>query len=106
MKDCPKNTMVGFVGPFDAIIRSGDPATVNSAIEELATVAADHGLHMGRVCGSGTCTDPADIEEAMVKAINGGFRIISVHYLASEMSFVGTKNAAAPFWKAAARCGF
>jgi len=75
-------------------------------VDELANEAAKKGIYMGRVCGSGTCTDPKDIEDAIVQAIEAGFRLISVHYVASEMPYVGAKAAAEPFWKAVARAGF
>ena len=106
MQAQPRNSLVGFVGPFDAIMRSGEPAKIMADVDALGRDAADRGIHMGRVCGSGTCTDPKDIEDAMVQAIESGFRLISVHYLASEMAYVGAKEAAAPFWAACARAGF
>lgn len=106
MEAQPKNRMVGFVGPFDAIMRSSDPGHILPAVDRLAQEAATRGIYMGRVCGSGTCTDPKDIEDAMVKAIEAGFRLISVHYVASEMPYVGTKTAAEPFWNAVKRTGF
>ena len=61
---------------------------------------------MGRVCGSGTCSELDQIEESMVTAIKEGFRIISSHYLTSDLPFHGAKSVASPFFKACKRCGF
>jgi len=106
MASQPRNSMVGFVGPFDAVMRSGEPEKILPDVDQLGRDAADLGIHMGRVCGSGTCIAPEDIEDSIVQAIESGFRLISVHYIASEMAYVGAKEAAAPFFAACARTGF
>ena len=115
-----RNKTCGFVGPFDALLRSGagcegeEQATgagqakrpINDEIDELIAGAAELGIHMGRVCGSGSCSEPKQIEDAMVAAINNGSRIISSHYLTSDLPYHGASAVAAPFFAACARCGF
>jgi 2-keto-3-deoxy-L-rhamnonate aldolase RhmA len=96
----------GFVGPFDAILREGATPQMEQAVSELFKKAASLNIHMGRVVGSGSMLDPKDIEDAMVKAIEDGARIIAVHYMTSDIAYLGAKNIADPFFKAAKRCGF
>ena len=88
----------GFVGPFDAILREGVRPEMDSAIDRLFQEAAKHNIHMGRVVGSGTMLDPREIEDAMVKAIEGGARLISVHYMTSDLAYLGAKNVAEPLF--------
>lgn len=101
-----RNKGVGFVGPFDAIMRDGPTPRMDQGINDLFAAAADRGIAFGRVCGSGSLTDPKGIEDAMVKAIESGCRFIMVHYMTSDMPFKGAEAVAAPFWKACSRCGF
>jgi len=106
-----RNKACGFVGPFDAILRGGEgqkdgQKSMAEEIDNLIAYAATKGVHMGRVCGSGTCSEPEAIEEAMVAAIQNGSRLICSHYLTSDMTFTGAKAMTAPFFKAAERCGF
>jgi len=106
-----RNKACGFVGPFDAILRGGEAQkdgqkSMAEEIDNLIAYAATKGVHMGRVCGSGTCSEPEAIEEAMVAAIQNGSRLICSHYLTSDMTFTGAKAMTAPFFKAAERCGF
>lgn len=96
----------GFVGPFDAILRQGDIPEINDAINELFRVAAAKGIHMGRVVGSGSMENPRDIEDAIVEAIENGARLISVHYMTSDLTYRGAERVAEPFFRACARCGF
>jgi hypothetical protein len=101
-----KNKACGFVGPFDLILREGDVPEVENAIDHLFKAAARRGVHMGRVVGSGSMEDPKDIEEGMVRAIESGARLISIHYLTSDLVYHGAASAAEPFFRAAKRCGF
>lgn len=96
----------GFVGPFDAVMRDGPTPKMANGINALMQAAADRGIIMGRVCGSGAVTDPAGIEDAMVEAIQNGCRLISPAIFTSDLPFKGAESAAAPFWRACARCGF
>ena len=96
----------GFVGPFDAILREGYLPEMDAGVDELFQDAAKLGVHMGRVVGSGTMLDPKDIEDAMVRAIENGARLIAVHWMTSDLTYLGANNVAEPFFKAAARCGF
>ena len=100
------NRACGFVGPFDAILRQGEIPEIEDAVVDLFRAAAERGVHMGRVVGSGSMEDPKDIEDAMVKAIENGARLISVHPFTSDFVFRGAMNVAEPFFKAAERCGF
>ena len=59
---------------------------------------------MGRVCGSGTCSEPEAIEEAMVAAIQNGSRLMCSHYLTPDMTFTGAKAMTAPFFKGLCCC--
>ena len=73
---------------------------------QLFKAAADRNVYMGRVCGSGVCAEPEAIEESMVTAIENGCRLVCVHYMTSDLTYVGAAAATAPFWKACARSGF
>lgn len=97
---------VGFIGPFDLVMRGGASRSTATEIANLIDAAADRNVHMGRVCGSGTQSSPQEIEDAMVAAIEAGSRLIAVHYLTSDLPFLGAKTAATPFFRAATRCGF
>ena len=101
-----RNKACGFVGPFDALLREGDIEHLQEAINSLFRAAAERGIHMGRVVGSGSMQDPKQIEDAMVIAIENGARLISVHYLTSDMPYYGAAAMAEPFFHAAKRCGF
>ena len=101
------NKAVGFVGPFDALMRGGHRPEMPDAINALFRAAADeHGVAMGRVVGSGAMTDPALIEDGMVEAIEHGCRLLAVHYMASDCALLGASRMAEPFFRAARRCGF
>jgi len=100
------NKTAGFIGPFDAVMRDGPTKVMADGVNALIEAAAERGIAMGRVCGSGSCTDPKDIEDAMVEAIEKGARYICVHLLTSDLPFEGAKAAAAPFFAACARAGF
>lgn len=106
MEEQGPNKAAGFVGPFDAVMRNGPSEELESAIDDLFSVAADRGLFMGRICGSAAVSEPHQIEDSMVRAIESGCRLISVHWLSSDLPYLGAKTVAAPFWKAVARCGF
>ena len=94
---------VGFIGPFDLVMRGGATPTMATEIDDLISAAADRGVHMGRVCSGGNVEE---IEDAMVVAMEAGSRLIAVHYLTSDLPFLGAAEAAAPFFRAATRCGF
>jgi len=100
------NKTAGFIGPFDAVMRDGPTERMANGINELIRAAAARGIVMGRVCGSGSCTDPKQIEDAMVEAINAGARLICVHYLTSDLPYKGAEAVAAPFFAACKRAGF
>lgn len=99
------NKACGFVGPFDAILRAGQVPEMEDAVNDLFRAAAKKGIHMGRVVGSGSMEDPVDIEDAMVKAIENGARLISVHPMTSDLVFRGSMAVAEPFFRACERCG-
>lgn len=101
-----RNKACGFVGPFDAILREGEVPEMEDAISSLFRAAGEREIHMGRVVGSGSMEDPADIEDAMVKAIEDGARLICVHPFTSDLVFRGAMTVSEPFFRAAARCGF
>ena len=100
------NKACGFVGPFDAILRSGDFQEMDNAVNELFRAAAKLGIHTGRVVGSGSMEDPREIEDAMVVAIENGARLISVHEFTSDMTYRGATSMTEPFFRACERCGF
>jgi hypothetical protein len=101
-----RNKACGFVGPFDAIMREGDVPEMSDAVNDLFRAAARLGIHTGRVVGSGAMESPADIEDAMVVAIENGARLISVHPLTSDMTYRGAAAMSEPFFRACERCGF
>ena len=100
------NKACAFVGPFDAILRQGEIPEMEEATNALFRAAAERGVHTGRVVGSGSMENPKDIEDAMVRAIENGCRLISVHPFTSDMAFRGAMAMGEPFFKAAERCGF
>ena len=101
-----RNRACGFVGPFDAILREGELPEVEDAVSDLFKAAAQRGLHMGRVVGSGSMEDPKDIEDAMVRAIEAGARLICAHPFTSDLPLRGALSVTEPFFRAAERCGF
>ena len=101
-----KNKACGFVGPFDAILRAGDIPEMDDAVGNLFGAAAKRGIHMGRVVGSGSMEDPGDIEDAMLKAMEQGAKLICVHQFTSDLVFRGAMALSEPFFRAAERCGF
>ena len=101
-----RNKACGFVGPFDAILREGDLPEVEDAIDALFRAAADRGVHLGRVVGSGSMEDPRDIEDNMVRAMENGCRLLCVHPMTSDLPFRGAMAVSEPFFRAAQRCGF
>ena len=101
-----KNRAAGFIGPFDAVMRGGPTPEMADGINALIEAAAARGVAMGRVCGSGSCNDPKDVEAAMVEAIEKGARLVCVHYMTSDLPFKGAEAVAAPFFRACARAGF
>jgi 2-keto-3-deoxy-L-rhamnonate aldolase RhmA len=96
----------GFVGPFDVILREGDVPEIEDAIDDLFRAARLRGIHMGRVIGSGSMEDPKDIEDAMVRAMENGARLICVHPMTSDMPYRGAFTMAESYFRAADRCGF
>ncbi len=87
-------------------MRDGASAALEEAISELFREATARGLLFGRVVGSGSVADPVEIEEAMVKAIEHGCRLVCVHWMTSDLPYVGAAAAAEPFFRACRRCGF
>lgn len=106
MQQQGRNRACGFIGPFDAVMRDGSNPRLNDAVNELLREAADRNIAMGRVCGSGSMEDPREIEEAMYTAITHGCRFISVHYMTSDLPYLGASVAAEPFFRACKRAGF
>jgi 2-keto-3-deoxy-L-rhamnonate aldolase RhmA len=101
-----KHKCCGFIGPFDAIMREGPTPEMAIAVNNLIRAATAKGLHIGRVVGSGSMTDPADIEDAMVEAMNCGCRMITAHEFTSDFALKGARSISEPFFRAAERCGF
>ena len=101
-----RNKACGFVGPFDAILREGAIPQIEDAIHALFRAAAERGVHTGRVVGSSSMEDPRDIEDGMVKAIENGARLISIHPMTSDLVYRGAAAVADPLFRAAKRCGF
>ncbi len=101
-----RNRACGFVGPFDAILRQGENPAIEEATTALFRAAAERANQSGRVVGSGSMEDPKDIEDAMVRAIDNGARLICVHPFTSDLVFRGAMNVSEPFFAAARRCGF
>jgi 2-keto-3-deoxy-L-rhamnonate aldolase RhmA len=96
----------GFIGPFDAVMRAGPTPEMAEACNALLGAAANRGIFMGRVCGSGACKSEAEIEDTMVEAIDAGCRLVCVHHVTSDLPYLGAATAARPFFGAAKRCGF
>lgn len=101
-----KNRAPGFIGPFDAVMRGGDNPAMADNINNLIKAAAARNIFLGRVVGSGSMTDPKEIEDSMVEAIQNGARLICVHMLTSDLPFIGAAPAAEPFFRACKRAGF
>jgi len=101
-----RNKVCGFVGPFDAILREGVIPQIEPATDALFRAAAERGVHMGRVVGSGSMENPKDIEDNMVRAMENGARLICAHPMASDLVYRGAAAVADPFFRAAKRCGF
>jgi len=97
MAEQGRNTAVGFIGPFDAVVREGSEAMDVLAFDQLISAAATRGVPMGRVCGA---SDPEAVEAMMVRAITCGCRLISVHHMTSDLPFIGAQHVAAPFFRA------
>lgn len=106
MNERGKNRACGFVGPFDVILREGDLPEMEEAIAGLFRAASRREVHVGRVVGSGSLSGPADIEDAMVKAIEQGARLLCVHYFTSDLPLLGALQVTEPFFRAVDRCGF
>eukprot|EP00439_Symbiodinium_sp_Y106_P037829 s7341_g4.t1 len=88
---CRQGRAVGFVGPFDAVMRDGIHPSMSSGMNQLFQEAAKRGVVMGRVCGSGVISDSSDIEDAIVEAIQQGSRLISAHRFTSDLPFFGAR---------------
>ncbi len=101
-----RHRAVAFVGPFDAILRERRGDEIGPAMNDLFQAAAAKGIHSGRVVGSGSMTDPAQIEDVMVEAIEHGARLLAVHPMTSDLTYNGAAAVVDPFFRAAARCGF
>jgi len=101
-----KNKSCLFVGPFDAIMREGASTHMDRAIQNLFLACSKRGILAGLVVGSGSMTDMSQIEDAMVKAINQGARLICVHYMTSDLPYYGASQVTKPFWQAVKRAGF
>jgi len=99
-----KNKACGFVGLFDASMRAGSQPWMEAATANLFQAAVQRGIYMGRICGSGSASSPEEIEDSMVRAINAGCRLISVHYFLQDLAYHGAEKLAAPFWRACQRC--
>jgi len=87
-------------------MRDGSNPRLNDAVNELIHEAAERNIAMGRVCGSGSLEDPRAIEDAMYTAIKHGCRLICVHYMTSDLPYLGASTVASPFFKACQRAGF
>ena len=98
-----KNRAVGFIGPFDAVLREGSSESMMQGIDALISAAADKGVAMGRVCGSGRVCEPLAIEEQMAAAISIGCRLVCVHYMTSDLPYKGAEAVARPFFQACGR---
>ena len=57
------------------------------------------------VNGSDYISSYKKIEDAIVEALENGARLISVHYLTSDLPYHGAINVATPFFRACARLG-
>ena len=53
-----RHKAVGFIGPFDAVLRTGSGGQMAAGIDALISAAADRNVAMGRVCGSGLVSEP------------------------------------------------
>lgn len=91
-----RNRTAGFVGAFDAGMRGGASDELTAAISALPSAAAARGICVGRLCGT---------EDAMVEALQQGYRLIGVTFPTSELPYVGAAAAAAPFFAACERVG-
>ena len=101
-----KNKACGFVGPFDLVLREGEISDLDKSIDDLFRAATRREIHMGRVVGSGSLKDPKKIEDAMVRAIENGAKLITLHYLTSDLAEYGAISVSEPFFRASERCGF
>jgi 2-keto-3-deoxy-L-rhamnonate aldolase RhmA len=101
-----RNRACGFVGPFDALMRGGSGEELQLGIDALFRAAAKRGIHMGRLVSPGADDTPRAMEDAFVRAIEAGGRLLSVHVMTSDLTFRGAEAMAEPFFRACHRCGF
>lgn len=101
-----KNRYCAFVGTFDASLRSGNRTDLPNRIREFFRVSAAHGIVAGRPVSPGPGTMPQALEDAMVKAIEEGARLLSPHVTTSDLPFVGAEAIGNAFFRACERCGF
>eukprot|EP01012_Entosiphon_sulcatum_P016219 TRINITY_DN21132_c0_g1_i1.p1 TRINITY_DN21132_c0_g1~~TRINITY_DN21132_c0_g1_i1.p1 ORF type:complete len:331 (-),score=31.20 TRINITY_DN21132_c0_g1_i1:39-1010(-) len=102
----PRNRAVAFVGPFDAVMRTGNIPNLEDEINSLFRAATARGVHSSRVVGSSIVSDPKDIQATMQTAIRNGCRLIALHYFTSDMPLFGALNLSQPFWNACQAEGF
>ena len=96
----------GFIGPFDAVMRGGEGTELQEAIGDLLQAATDRNIPMGRLVSPGSTDTPAALEEAFVRAIENGARLLAPHVLTSDLPYRGAAAIAEPFFRACERCGF
>jgi 2-keto-3-deoxy-L-rhamnonate aldolase RhmA len=101
-----RNRACGFVGPFDALMRGGSGPELQDGIDNLIRAAAKRGVHMGRLVSPGPEDTPQAMEDAFVRAIEAGGRLLSVHVMTSDLTYRGAAATAEPFFRACTRCGF
>jgi len=106
-----KNKGCVFIGPFDTVMREGTTSEIIEAMDELARVASQKGIPIGRVIGPnpgyGSNEDMAQsLEDNLFKAIQNGNRLICVHFVTSDLTYYGASNISLIFFKACKRAGF
>jgi len=105
-----KNKGCVFIGPFDTVMREGVNESIIEAMNELARVASKRGIPVGRVVGPtpgyGGNDSAKDFEDNILKAIENGNRLISVHLVTSDLPYYGSQSIADIFFRACKRAGF
>ncbi len=100
-----RNRACGFVGPFDALMRSGNHDAAD-AVASLIHAAAVRNIHMGILVSPGSTDNARAMEESMVRMIDLGARLLAVHVMTSDLTYRGAAATTEPFFRACRRCGF
>lgn len=105
-----KNKACVFIGPFDSIMREGASPEIIESLDELAREGSQRGIPIGRVVGPspgyGGGDAAKDLEDNLFKAIQNGNRLISIHFVTSDLPYYGAFSIGEIFFRACKRAGF